>query len=73
VLRALLNTVPIAVIMVVAVCLSLAFTVLAVWLVRRAVPARRDGFHAEVSAPIWGVVAAVFGLLLAFKDWRCLI
>ena len=66
VLRALLNTVPIAVIMVVAVCLTLAVTVLAVWLVRRAVPATRDGFHAEMSAPMLGVVAAVFGLLLAF-------
>ena len=65
-LRALLNTVPIAVIMVVAVCLTLAVMVLAVWLVRRAVPATRDGFHAEVSAPMLGVVAAVFGLLLAF-------
>ena len=65
-LRALLNTVPIAVIMVVAVCLTLAVTVLAVWLIRRAVPATRDGFHAEVSAPMLGTVAAVFGLLLAF-------
>jgi hypothetical protein len=61
-----LNTVPIAVIMLVAVCLSLAVMVLAVWLIRRAVPATRDGFHAEVSAPMLGVVAAVFGLLLAF-------
>ncbi len=65
-LRAVLNTVPIAVIMVVAVCFSLAVMVLAVWLIRRAVPATRDGFHAEVSAPMLGVVAAVFGLLLAF-------
>ena len=65
-LRSLLNTVPIAVIMVAAVCLTLAVTVLAVWLIRRAVPATRDGFHAEVSAPMLNVVAAVFGLLLAF-------
>jgi Protein of unknown function (DUF4239) len=66
VLRALLNTVPIAVIMVVAVSCTLAVTVLAVWLIRRAVPATRDGFHAEVSVSMLGVVAAVFGLLLAF-------
>jgi hypothetical protein len=66
VLRALLNTVPIGVIMVAAVCLSLAVTVLAVWLIRRAVPVTRDGFHAEVSGSMLGVVAAVFGLLLAF-------
>ena len=65
-LRALLNTVPIAVIMVVAVCLTLAVIALAVWVVGRAVPATREGFHAEVSAPMLGVVAAVFGLLLAF-------
>ena len=65
-LRALLNTVPMPVIMVVAVCLTVAVVALAVWLVRRAVPATRDGFHAEVSAPMLGVVAAVFGLLLAF-------
>src|SRR3954451_6332708 len=49
-----------------AVCLTLAVTVLAVWLIRRAVPATKDGFHAEVSAPMLGVVAAIFGLLLAF-------
>ena len=65
-LRAVLNSVPIAVIMVGAVCLTVAVMVLAVWLVRRVVPATRDGFHAEVSAPMLGVVASVFGLLLAF-------
>ena len=52
--------------MVVAVCLTVAVMALAVWLVRRTVPATRDGFHAEISAPMLGVVAAVFGLLLAF-------
>lgn len=65
-LRTLLNTVPITVIMVAAVCLTVAVMALAVWLVRRTVPATRDGFHAEISAPMLGVVAAVFGLLLAF-------
>ena len=65
-LRTLLNTVPITVIMVAAVCLTVAVMALAVWVVRRTVPATRDGFHAEISAPMLGVVAAVFGLLLAF-------
>jgi hypothetical protein len=66
VLRTLLNAVPITVLMVAAVCLTVAVMALAVWLVRRTVPATRDGFHAEISAPMLGIVAAVFGLLLAF-------
>ncbi len=39
---------------------------LAVWLIRRFVPATREGFDAEVSSQMLGVVAALFGLLLAF-------
>jgi Protein of unknown function (DUF4239) len=66
VIRAILNAVPAYVLLVVVVAVTLAVVVLAVWLVRRAVPATRDGFHAEVSAPMLGVVAALFGLLLAF-------
>jgi hypothetical protein len=66
VLRGILNAVPIAVLMVAVVGLALAVVVLAVWLVRRSVPATREGFHAEISAPMLGVVAALFGLLLAF-------
>ena len=65
-LRGLLNTVPITLIMVIGVGLTVGAVLLAVWLIRRVVPATRDGFHAEVSAPMLGVVAAVFGLLLAF-------
>jgi hypothetical protein len=64
--RAVLNTVPIVVLLVGAVALSLAAMGLAVWIVRRTVPATREGFHAEVSAPMLGVVAALFGLLFAF-------
>ena len=37
-----------------------------VWLVRRFVPAVREGFDAEVSSQMLGVVAALFGLLFAF-------
>jgi Protein of unknown function (DUF4239) len=40
--------------------------VLAVWLVRRTVPVTREGFHAEISAPMLGVAATLVGLLLAF-------
>ncbi len=46
--------------------LTIAVVVGAVWLIRRTVPATREGFHAEISAPMLGVVAALFGLLLAF-------
>ena len=65
-LRGVLNAVPISVLLLVAVSLAFGVVVLAVWLVRRAVPATREGFHAEISAPMLGVVAALFGLLLAF-------
>ena len=65
-LRGILNAVPISVLLLAAVALAFAVVVLAVWLVRRAVPATREGFHAEISAPMLGVVAALFGLLLAF-------
>ena len=65
-LRGLLDTVPLTVIMVVAVGFTVAAVVLAVWVIRRTVPATREGFHAEISAPMLGVVAALFGLILAF-------
>jgi hypothetical protein len=37
-----------------------------VWVARRLVPATREGFDAEVSSQLLGVVATMFGLLLAF-------
>src|SRR3954470_18537791 len=37
-----------------------------VWLIRKLVPSVREGFDAEVSSQLLGVVAALFGLLLAF-------
>jgi hypothetical protein len=52
--------------MAVAVVLSVVLVVVAVWCIRRVVPSTRDGFHAEISAPMLGVVAALFGLVLAF-------
>ena len=64
--RDVLNAVPISVLLLAAVALTVVVVVGAVWLVRRAVPSTREGFHAEISAPMLGVVAALFGLLLAF-------
>jgi hypothetical protein len=66
VLRAILDAVPLTLLLIAAVGFSVAVVLLAVWLVRRIVPVTREGFHAEISAPMVGVVAALFGLLLAF-------
>jgi hypothetical protein len=49
-----------------AVFFSLTVVMLVVLLTRRTVPVTREGFHAEISAPMLGVVAALFGLVLAF-------
>ena len=65
-LRTILDTVPLTLLLIAAVGFGIAVVLFAVWLVRRIVPATSDGFHAEISAPMVGVVAAVFGLLLAF-------
>ena len=46
--------------------LVVAIVLLGVWAVRRFVPSTRDGFDAEVSSQMLGVVASLFGLLLAF-------
>ena len=64
--RGILNTVPVSLLVAAAVILTLGVVILAVWLARRMVPATKEGFHAEISAPMVGVVAALFGLLLAF-------
>lgn len=65
-LRGLLNTFPVDLLMLVAASCAFAVVVLAVWLVRRRVPVTREGFHAEISAPMLGGAATLFGLLLAF-------
>ncbi len=64
--RAILNTVPLPLLLIAAVALTLGVVLGLVWLIRRIVPATAEGFHAEVSAPMLGVVGALFGLLLAF-------
>lgn len=65
-MRTLLNDVPLTILVTVALLLAIGGVLLGVWLVRRFVPATREGFHAEISAAVLGVVAAIFGLLLAF-------
>lgn len=65
-LRGVLNAVPVDLLMIVAASFAFGVVVLAVWLVRRRVPATSEGFHAEISAPMLGVAATLFGLLLAF-------
>ena len=48
------------------VVLTVGVVLGAVWLVRRYVPVTREGFDAEVSSQVLGVVSALFGLFLAF-------
>lgn len=65
-LRGVVNGVPLVLLMLAVVVLAAGVVLLAVWAVRRYVPATREGFDAEVSSQMLGVVAAMFGLLLAF-------
>src|SRR3954453_15735869 len=62
----MVNAVPIGVLIVIIVGLVVAVTLLGVWLVRRAVPLTAEGFDAEVSSQMLGIVASMFGLVLAF-------
>lgn len=62
----LVNAVPIGALVAVVVVLVVGLVLLGVRLVRRLVPATKDGFDAEVSSQLLGVVATLFGLLLAF-------
>jgi ABC-type multidrug transport system fused ATPase/permease subunit len=66
VIRGIVNDVPTAVLVIAVVGLVLGLVLLGVRLVRRLVPVTREGFDAEVSSQVLGVVAALFGLLLAF-------
>jgi hypothetical protein len=66
VLRAVVDDVPAFVLALVVVGLVVGLVLLGVWAVRRWIPATRDGFDAEVSSQMLGVVASLFGLLLAF-------
>lgn len=65
-MRTLLNNVPLTFIVLAGFVLAVTLVLVGVWAIRRFVPATREGFHAEISAAVLGVVAAIFGLLLAF-------
>jgi hypothetical protein len=66
VIRDILNNVPPGWLLVAATGVALGIVLPSVWVIRRLVPATREGYHAEISAPMLGVVAALFGLFLAF-------
>src|SRR6478736_3464460 len=65
-LRGIVNEVPTWLLLVAVVAAILGAVLLLVWLIRRLVPAVAEGFDAEVSSQMLGVVAALFGLLFAF-------
>ena len=65
-LRTFVNHASVVVLIPVTVIVTVGLALLCVWLIRRFVPATRDGFDAEVSSQVLGVVASLFGLLLAF-------
>lgn len=64
--RDILNSVPAGWLLLAAAALALGIVLVAVVVIRRLVPATSEGYHAEISAPMLGVVAALFGLFLAF-------
>jgi len=65
-MRGVVDTVPTWLLVVVVVCMVVGIVLAGVWVVRRLVPSTRAGFDAEVSSQVLGVVASLFGLLLAF-------
>jgi len=66
VLRSVINHVPVGVLVTGTIVVTVGLVLLGVWLIRRLVPVTREGFDAEVSSQMLGVVASLFGLLLAF-------
>jgi Protein of unknown function (DUF4239) len=66
VLRGAVDELPIWLLLIVVVGALVGIVLLLVWAIRRLVPAVAEGFDAEVSSQMLGVVAALFGLLLAF-------
>ena len=65
-LRGAVDDVPIWLLLIAVVVALVGLVLLLVWSIRRLVPAVAEGFDAEVSSQMLGVVAALFGLLLAF-------
>ena len=63
----MINHASVAEIVVVTLVVTLFLVLVGIWLIRRFVPATREGFDAEVSSQmLFGVVASLLGLLLAF-------
>jgi hypothetical protein len=65
-MRTIVDVVPTPLLVLVVVGVVVGIVLLSVWAVRRWLPITRDGFDAEVSSQMLGVVASLFGLLLAF-------
>ena len=65
-LRGAVDDLPLWLLLVAVVAAIVGLVLLLVWLIRRLVPAVGEGFDAEVASQMLGVVAALFGLLLAF-------
>jgi hypothetical protein len=65
-MRGVVNALPAGVLLLLFVGLCVGAVLFGVWLVRRLVPVTREGFDAEVSSQMLGVVGSLFGLLLAF-------
>ena len=65
-LRGIVNDVPTWLLLIAVVTGIVGLVLLLVGLIRRLVPGVREGFDAEVSSQMLGVVAALFGLLFAF-------
>jgi hypothetical protein len=64
--RSIVDSVPAPALVLVVVGAVVGIVLAGVWAVRRWIPATREGFDAEVSSQVLGVVASLFGLLLAF-------
>jgi hypothetical protein len=66
VLRGTVDAVPMWLLLIAVVVAIVGLVLVLVWLIRRLVPSVAEGFDAEVASQMLGVVAALFGLLLAF-------
>ena len=66
VLRGTVDAVPMWLLLIAVVVAIVGIVLVLVWLIRRLVPSVAEGFDAEVASQMLGVVAALFGLLLAF-------
>ena len=65
-LRGAVDDVPLWLLLIAVVVALVGLVLLLVWSIRRLLPVVAEGFDAEVSSQMLGVVAALFGLLLAF-------